>query len=507
MKVHAAAGLFLFVVAAAASTSAADLRFEVRAAPDLVTTNAPGRLFVILASTNSPEPRFTISRPGRDAPITLACDAPGPGRTNVLDASAFTFPITNLAALPPGDYFIQALFDNNPDLRFPNAPGNLYSLPRTCRLDPAGSEPVELELNRQVLPEQVPPDTDRVKFVKLESKLLSAFHHRPMYLRAGIVLPRDYAREPDRQYPLWVRVGGLNTRYTVVSRLLDDRGEFRRTWLTNGTPQFVLLQLDGAGPYGDPYYVNSANNGPYGDALLTELIPYVEQRFRVRRDGRARVLSGVSTGGWVALALQIFYPDEFNGVWASCPDPVDFRAFEQINLYADTNAYVDAQGRERPSERNLKGQVTLTTRREVGVENLLGRGNSYTRSGEQWGAWNAVYGARDAQGLPTPVWDPHTGIIDSAAVEHWKAYDLRLVLETNWKQLGPKLRGKLHIASGEADQFYLNNAVHLLQQFLSRADPAFEGTITFGPGKGHGWSNLTLRQMLDEMQTATDAQR
>ncbi len=505
-----ALGVAVFSMAArgaATAPSKPTAHFEVLMAKSLTNSPSDGRLFVVLSQTNHPEPRLMLGRTGTNAPVVLARDLKGfaPGATAVLDHSAFTFPVAKPSAPTPGDYFVQALFDSSTDLRSPNAPGNLFSTPQRIHFDWTHASTIHVELTQQVPPEQVPADTEQIKFIKLPSKLLSQFHNRPMFLRAGIILPRDYESEPSRQYPLWVRIGGSNTRYTSVKGLMATNSEFRKIWLAEDTPRFILLQLDGAGPFGDPYQVNSANNGPYGDALVQELIPCVEAKFRAVGKPHARVLSGSSTGGWVSLALQIFYPDAFNGAWSSCPDPVDFRAMELMNIYADDNAYVDNAGQERPSERDLKGVVTLTLRREAGVENLLGRGNSYTMSGQSWGAWNAVFGPRGANGLPLPLWDPQTGKIDHAIAEQWKKYDLRLVLEANWKTLAPKLRGKLHIAAGEADAYFLNNAVHLLDQSLAKANPPFEGKIIYGPGKGHGWMDLTLRQMLDEMQAAVKA--
>jgi hypothetical protein len=486
--------------------SASALRFEVSLGPGLLKNPQDGRLFVVLANQDAPEPRLLLGRNGPDAPEALALDvkALSPGNPVVFDEAAFAYPQTNLAAVPPGDYFVQALFDWNRDLRLAAAPENLYSAVLRTHLNPKEGGIVKLELSKQIPPEALPPDTDQVKCLKLQSKLLSDFHHRPIYLRAGVVLPRDYTNAPARRYPLWVQIGGFGDRFTSVKQLMSGgfRG-FRSVWQAEDTPQFILLQLDGAGPLGDPYYVNSANNGPYGDALVQELIPYVEQKFRGIGQPRARVLSGTSTGGWVSLALQIFYPDFFNGTWSSCPDPVDFRAFELVNIYSDDYAYSNRHGNERPSERDLKGDVVLTMRREVGVENLLGRGNSYTLSGQQWGSWNAVYSPRGADGVPALLWDPLTGKIDHAVAERWKKYDLRLFVEENWKTLGPKLRGKLHIASGEADEYFLNNAMHMLNDFLTKAEPPFEGKIVFGPGKGHGWMYEGLREILGEMQSAT----
>jgi S-formylglutathione hydrolase FrmB len=482
-------------------------QFEVTVKNSLSASAKDGRLFIILAKMNDPEPRLTLGRTGLDAPQVLARDLKGfgPGAVAVADASTFAFPITNLSGVPAGDYFVQALFDSNADLRLRDAPGNLYSKPKKIHFDPAQGGDWKLELTEQVPAERLPAETAQIKFINIQSKLLSHFYNRPIFLRAGILLPRDYDRDPSRRYPLWVRIGGLDTRYTDVLSGMAKNSEFANTWQAGDTPRLILLQLDGAGPNGDPYYVNSANNGPFGDALVQELIPQVEARFRALGQPHARFLSGVSTGGWVSFALQVFYPDFFNGTWSSCPDPVDFRALELVNIYQDDYAYVNSFGNDRPSERNLNGDVMLTMRREVAVENLLGRGNSYTLSGEQWGDWNAVFGPRGTDGLPVPLWDPQTGKIDHAVAEQWKKYDLRLVLEQNWPTLGPKLRGKIHIAAGEADGYFLNNAVHLLDKFLASANPPFEGKIVYGMGKGHGWFDLSLRQMFDEMQAAASA--
>ena len=280
---------------------------------------------------------------------------------------------------------------------------------------------------------------------------------------------------------------------------------FHDLWMADETPRMIFVQLDGAGPLGDPYQVNSANHGPYGDAITRELIPHVERTFRGIGRGSARVVDGGSTGGWVALALQVFYPDFFNGAWSFCPDSVDFRSFQLVNIYEDANAYVNRHGFDRPAARDVSGEVRYTMRHECGLENVLGRGDSWAMSGGQWGAWNATYGPRGADGRPVPLWDPRTGAINHAAAEHWKAYDLRRVLEENWPVLGPKLRGKLHIWVGEADDFFLNNAVHQLDEFLSRATPAYEGSITYGPGQGHCWMGISEREMMKQMALRMEA--
>jgi len=427
----------------------------------------------------------------------------GPGVSATIDKTAVTFPIASLDALPSGDYYVQALFDSNVDLGSVNAPGNRYSDVQRVYVDPRAASTIKLSLTKTISAEQLPQDDQYVKYVRIQSNLLTQFHKRPIYLRAGVILPKDYGAA-NRRWPLRVHIGGYDTPFTAVRGLMAPNSEFRRMWFADDTPRFIFLQLDGDGPYGDSYQVNSDNSGPYGDAITRELIPYVEKSFQALGEPYARVLDGGSTGGWVSLALKIFYPDFFNAVWSSCPDGVDFRGFQLINIYNDPNAYFDKSGVERPSKRDINGRVEFTIRHECQMENVIGAGDSWTMSGQQWGAWNATYGPRGTDGRPVPLWDPKTGVINKTVVDHWKKYDLRMILEENWKTLGPKLRGKIHISVGEADDYYLNNAVHLLDDFLQRANPPAGARITYGPGRGHCWSSVSEAQMMTEMAVAVE---
>jgi hypothetical protein len=473
----------LAAVVAAPVASAAGIRFEVSIDPKLAPA-AGGRLLVGVGPKGRP-PAFTSSDPfalpvlGVDVP-TFAADT-----TVTVDTTALTFPAEALKKLPKGEYMVQAVLATNRDLCLPKAPGNLMSEPATATLDPAASSPVKLRLTK-VIAEDVPANTATHKFLRLPSKQLSDFHKRPMVYRLAVVLPPDFERE-DKKYPLVVRIGGFGTRYTSARRIVPD-------------PRFVQILLDGAGPFGDPYQVNSANNGPYGDALTQEVIPHVEKAYRCVGTPKARFLTGGSTGGWVSLALQLFYPDYFNGCWAQCPDGVDFRAFELIDIYQDANAYVNRFGFERPAKRTLDGDTAYSVRHECHLERVLGRGGRWELGGLDWASWNATYGPRGEDGLPKPLWDGATGAIDRSVVAHWEKYDLRKVLETNWPTLGPKLAGgKVRVWVGDADDYFLNNAVHRLKAATAKlANPPFDGVIEIEMRKGHtsGWSG---KRVLDEM--------
>ena len=469
-----------------------------------------GRLIIVTAPVSgrqAPEPRHRIGSVGADATPIAAVNVHqlSSGQTVVVDETSATFPFQRLADWTPGEYDVQAVLDVSRDIRMPGAPGNWYSQPRRILVEPNRDLTVSLSLTEQVPPEQVPADTQYVRYVQLPSQRLSTYHARPVVLRAAVILPRGFDREPSRRYPIRLSVGGYGQRYTSADRLMRDGSSFRRAWLADDTPRMLQVVLDGVGPHGDPYQVNSSNNGPYGDALVEELIPHIESRFRGLGVPGARVIEGVSTGGWVALALHVFYPDTFNGAWSYCPDSVDFRALQRINIYDDDDAYVE-DGGERPSRRGPDGAIRFTIRHEIRMENVLGRGDSWTQSGRQWGAWNAVYGPRGDDGRPVPLWDPTTGLIDRGVAQHWERYDLRLVLAHNWATLAPKLDGKLNVWIGEMDDYYLNDSVHLLDTFLRNRDPTFHARIAYGPGEGHCWVPHSPEELLKEMGARVGAE-
>jgi hypothetical protein len=463
------------------------LRFEVKIDPKQVGARPQsGRVIVGIAKKGN-RPDFTNYKPPVLPILGVDAEFFSADKTVVLDGASECFPHSSLRRLPAGEYSVQAAFLTNPEINLPDAPGNRYCEPIHVTLDPASGATVRLTLDKAHTEEE-PKETATHKYLKIPSKLLSKFHGRAVNYRLAVVLPPDFEKEPTKKYALLVDIGGFGTRYTHAHETEPDS-------------RFVKIIPDGAGPLGDPYQVNSANNGPYGDALTQEVIPYIEKTYRCLGSPKARFTCGISTGGWVALALQIFYPDFFNGCWSQCPDSVTFERFELIDLYHDSNAYVNAHGFDRPSTRTIDGDVVSTVRHEVRLECVLGRGGKWELSGRDWCSWNAVYGPRGTDGRPVPIWNGRTGTIDKAAAEHWKKYDLKLVLEANWKVLGPKLAGgKINVWVGESDDYYLNAAVHRLKTATEKlSDPPFDGKIAIELRKTHDVGGWTRPEMLDAM--------
>jgi len=394
------------------------------------------------------------------------------------------------------------------------APGNLYSDPRMITIDPAGDTEVAISLENIIPPIDAPADTDFVKHVRIKSELLSEFWGRPFYLGAHVLLPYGYDEHPEARYPLMIFHGHFpadfgdfrtsppdpdleceySERFRVecYNRIQEQEAyDSYRRWISPDLPRYLVIEIQHANPYyDDSYAVNSANLGPYGDAITHELVPYIEENFRGLGEGWARFLYGGSTGGWEALAAQVFYPDDYNGAFAACPDPIDFRAYVTMNIYSDANAYFyegPFRRIERPSYRDWLGAIYSTIRDDSRMEFVLGPKN---RSGGQFDIWEAVFSPVGADGYPQPLWDRETGVIDPEVAEHWREnFDLRHILERDWPTLGPKLEGKIHIFTGDMDNYYLNNAVYLMENFLeSTTDPYYGGEIDYGDRAEHCWN-------------------
>lgn len=493
-----------------------------------------GRLLLLLANNNSSEPRFQISD-GLSTQLVFGIDVEGmqPGQEIIIDESAFGYPIQSIKDIPTGEYFIQALInryetfnlksghqvklppDQGEGQHWESKPGNFFSKPVKVNIDPAAGATVKIIMD-QVIPAIPEPENTRyIRHIKIQSKLLTEFWGKPMYLGAHVLLPEGFDEHPEARYPLMVFHGHFPNDFGGFSETPPDPKmdtsdyigrfgiygynkfqkqeayDFYKQWTGKNFPRFLIVEIQHANPYyDDSYAVNSANLGPYGDAIMKELIPEIEKQFHGIGQGWARFTYGGSTGGWEALAVQMFYPDEFNGCFAACPDPVDFRAYCLVDIYKDKNAYwYDSPFKKlpRPSHRNNLGQIQSTMQESNHFELALG---TKSRSGQQWDIWEAVYSPQAKDGYPQRIFDKLTGEIDPAVAAYWKEnYDLRHILERDWATLGPKLQGKIHLYCGDMDNYYLNNAVYLMENFLSKTtSPFYKGEVDYGDRAEHCWN-------------------
>jgi putative esterase len=521
------AGL-LWAGSAGAEEPAAALRFELSFPEGVRSQPADGRLFVVISKEGDPEPRLQFGKEGdqyRSTPFFgQDVEALKPGQWAAVGGGALGYPIARLADIPPGDYFVQGVLnvyttfhrsdghtvklhaDQWEGQVFQISPGNLYSEVRKMRLDPRRGETVRLTLGKKIPPVEIPADTRYVKRVRFQSALLSKFWGQPIFVGATVLLPRDYEKEKEVFYPVNYEQGhfatgppgGFGEKVEVPAGATERqkararaREEFTRAWLSDGFPRMLFVTFQHPTPYyDDSYAVDSPNNGPYGQVMMTELIPYIETHFRAIREPWARLLSGGSTGGWESLALQVFHPDDFGGTFSACPDPVDFHSMQIVNIYDWDNAWHKDTGFLRvplPGERDTEGVVRSTMEQQLKYERALGPGG---RSGEDWDCWQAVYGPIGKDGYFQPLFDPETGAIDKSVAAYWREHsDLTAYLQKHWSEIGGKLAGKIHITAGEMDTYYLNNAVHRLDDFLrTTTNPPWGGTILYGPREPHCWA-------------------
>ncbi|NOG55384.1 MAG: hypothetical protein HND57_13860 [Planctomycetes bacterium] len=384
------------------------------------------------------------------------------------DESILTFP-GPLSELEPGRYWVQAVVRRS---RKHPAPGHgagdllsravKVSINEPPPIDPDTGKPAvdrgptELRL-AQVVEEEGFRETERVKEVRFVSTLLSQFHHREMEMKATVILPAGWSAEGTKRYPVLYFIPGFGGTHHTGRMMFQYMKQMPGGTLMD---QLIFVVLDPTCYYGHSVFADSDNNGPWGKALVTELIPHIEETYHGTMSGDSRFVTGVSSGGWSSLWLQITYPDSFAGCWAHVPDPVDFRQTQQVDIYApNANMFRDAEGNRIATARQGE-QVMLWCDDFVHREAVIGAGG-------QMGSLEATFGTKGRNGEPMPLFDRKTGAIDPAVAEQWQRYDIRMILEKQWETLGPKLGGKLHVFAGGGDNFFLNGAVALLKESLA----------------------------------------
>jgi Putative esterase len=529
---HVAGALFAASLALAAGTAgcqrpAVPVQFRITVPKARRATPTDGRLIVILSRDPSREPRMQITQNVSTQQIFgIDVDRVAPDGSAVLDGRSIGYPVERLDLIKPGEYTVQAVLnvyetfhrkdghvikgamDQWEGQKWNTKPGNLYSEPRQMWIDPAASGTIALSLDKQIPALPYPKDSKYVKYIRIKSKLLSEFWGRPIELGAFVLLPDGFDEHPNAHYPLIVNPAHFPTDINAFSTILPDptaRGTVRTTqegaykfykdWTSGKVPRMLVMTFQHPTIYyDDSYGVNSENNGPYGDAITQELIPFVEQKFRGIGQPWARALTGCSTGGWEALGMQVLFPDFYNGTWAGAPSPIDFRAWRLVNIYEDKNAYfyqgpwgrvprpsIGNRGSNdvAPANRMEDDHVGLTMEQDNYLELAVG---DKGRGAGLWDGMQAVFGPVGADGYPKQIWDKRTGVIDPEVAKYWREHaDLSYILRRDWTTLGPKLVGKLHLTVGTSDQWYLANAVRYVEAFLkSTKDPYYDGSVEYG---------------------------
>ena len=453
--------ILLFGFIAACSLQAIGQKITASFTPDASAGSFSGKVFLYL-SKDSKDPKDEMVGVYKFPCFSIAVKNVRPGDKVVFDDAATFYP-TVLSDIERGEYHAQVVWDKNGGGRsIGESPGNIYNESVVIKLTKNTSQSFNI-VCKQVIKEQPFVETQYIKELKSPSALLTAFYKRPTSVNAAVILPEEYFTQPARKFPVLYWISGYGGDYHGYSGRNDQSAPI-------DTTPCIRVFLDGNCPGGHSVYANSDNNGPWGDALTQELIPLVEKTYRTNA---ARLLTGHSSGGWTVLWLQTHYPKVFMACWSSSPDPVDFRSFQQIDLYSDKNMFY-----AKDSTLRLAGTIAgrfpwITMKNMCDMEHVIWRG-------EQMHSFNFVFSTRNSDGTPRSLINDATGDIDPITVEHWKSYDISLYVRTNWQQLKPDLQGKIRVSVGNQDNFLLNYAVHLLDDEMKKIDAGF--VFSYYPG-------------------------
>jgi hypothetical protein len=494
-----------------------------------------GRLLLLLSKNlNGGEPRFLITDDYKSeiaVGVDLLSDQASKSYTFPV-AGQNIYPIQKWEDIAPGKYLIQGFLNKYeefilgsghkvmlpPDMgegqQWNRKPINIYSKPILIEIKPNVKNEFSIVLDQIIEPIQDPSNTPFIRHIEIKSERLTKFWGKDTYLKAHVLIPHNFDIEQNKKYPLMIYHGhfpadfhGFRTEpvpadmdtsdysdrfkiYGYKKKQEDEAYNFYKQWTSKDFPRFLAVEIQHPTPYyDDSYAVNSACQGPYGDAITYELIPYIEKEFR-GLGAKGRFLYGGSTGGWEALAAQVFYPDEYNGCFAACPDPIDFRAYCAVNLYEAENAYYTQGNNTKipiPAKRDYLGHISSTMELTNRYEAVLG---SKSRSGQQFDIWEATFSPMGKDGYPQRIFDKETGFINKEVANYWREnYDLVHIMKRDWDKIGKKLEGKIHLYCGDMDNFYLNNAVYLAEDFLKNTkNPFYGGEVKYGDRAEHCWN-------------------
>ncbi len=508
------------------------IKFEIDYSKEFQESGYDGRVLLMISNNNNTEPRFQINDSHNTQMIFgVDVDSWNADEKIIVDGEAIGYPISSVDEIEEGEYYVQAFLhkyetfdlstgftvklpmDQGEGQKWNISPKNLYSTPKKIKIKK--SKTISITLDNEIAPIEPARDTEFIKHVKIKSEMLSKFWGRDMYLQANVLVPHGFDKKSKTRYPLMIFHGHFpytfrgfrttppttpkedtiyNSRFGITGyKYIQEKEAYDlyNNWISNDFPRFLAIEIQHQNPYyDDSYAVNSANIGPYGDAITYELIPHVEKLFNGVGEAWGRFLYGGSTGGWESLAAQVMYPKEYNGCFAACPDPIDFRAFTVVNLYEDDNAYYHEGSHRKTLRAGMRDGKGIIKNHLIQInqrESVLG---SKGRSGDQWDIWQAVYSPSGKDGYPKPIWDRETGKIDKEVAEYWKEnYDLSYIMRRDWDKIGKDLEGKINIYCGDMDNYYLNNAVVLTEEFLeSTTDPYYNGEVDYGDMAEHCWN-------------------
>ncbi|GAA5497334.1 hypothetical protein Rhal01_03527 [Rubritalea halochordaticola] len=455
---HLALSCLVLAGAAQAKTS-----FEVSyALPEKKPSETP--IVYIALRADSKEPVKTLSSWYSPPYLLSAEDTDRDGKvTLTLDENSYLGLDGKLPNKPLKAQAIVRLTENWP------VPGvgfdDLHSATIDVRFSEEEDHHYELTASRKAKPFK-PVNKGRLRIDSFRSEKLSQFHERPTDMLYTLLLPENW--DPEKRYPVLVYVHGYTGTYLNYWGIFSDLG-------TENLKDVITIIPDPNCRWGHHVFADSEVNGPWGAALTKELMPFIDKTYG-GAGPEHRYVTGVSSGGWSSIWLQVKYPEHFAGCWGFGPDPLDFAHFQDSNFYEIKSFYYTEDGKPRPLSLPIMRGKSLYYKDMAAFERAIGPGG-------QLKSFAAVFSERLDDGSPRLFYDEATGEMDHDALKHWKQYEVSNLIKTQWADNKDQLSGKINVLVHEQDLFFLDHSVRAFEKTCQQI--GCDAKFTYMEGQGH----------------------
>jgi pimeloyl-ACP methyl ester carboxylesterase len=136
-------------------------------------------------------------------------------------------------------------------------------------------------------------------------------------LNVDVLVPHDSAPEGARRPVVYLLAGYEDTGSSITANLL------KLPVAASGSVSPIFVIANGINLVGGSFYVNSSVTGRWEDAIVSDLVGFMDSHFATIAKRESRGLGGHSMGGFGALNIAMRHPEVFGAVYAISPGAFD----------------------------------------------------------------------------------------------------------------------------------------------------------------------------------------